>query len=86
MCDEPIWSSAGASAGIDLALAMIEADLGHRVALAVARTLVVFFKRPGGQLQFSAALTAQAADRTHVFDTLHAWIITHLDTDLRIIL
>ncbi len=60
--DGPIWTSAGVTAGIDLALALIEEDLGRREALAVARQLVVFLKRPGGQAQFSAALALQAAD------------------------
>lgn len=59
--DGAIWTSAGVTAGIDLALAMIEADLGRAVALAVARRHVVFRVRPGGQAQFSAELEAQAA-------------------------
>jgi transcriptional regulator GlxA family with amidase domain len=48
------WTSAGITAGIDLALAMIEADLGEEIARAVARQLVVYYRRPGGQSQFSA--------------------------------
>lgn len=52
--DGPIWTSAGISAGIDLALAVIADDLGERVARAVARQLVVYYRRPGGQSQFSA--------------------------------
>ncbi|MBI1186174.1 MAG: helix-turn-helix domain-containing protein [Alphaproteobacteria bacterium] len=56
-----LWTSAGVTAGIDLALALIEADLGRDVALAVARRHVVYRVRPGGQAQFSAALAAQAA-------------------------
>jgi transcriptional regulator GlxA family with amidase domain len=51
-----IWTSAGITAGIDLALAMIEQDLGEKVARAVARQLVVYYRRPGGQSQFSALL------------------------------
>jgi len=58
-----VWTSAGVTAGIDLALALIEDDLGPDVALAVARWLVVFAKRPGGQAQFSGPLTAQVAQR-----------------------
>ena len=54
--DGPVWTSAGVTAGIDLALALVEEDLGRSVALAVARYLVVFLKRPGGQAQFSEAL------------------------------
>jgi transcriptional regulator GlxA family with amidase domain len=59
--DGDIWTSAGVTAGIDLALALVEDDLGAQVALAVARELVVFLKRPGGQSQFSGALSARAA-------------------------
>jgi transcriptional regulator GlxA family with amidase domain len=54
--DHPIYTSAGVSSGIDLALYLVERDLGPKVALAVARLLVVFLHRPGGQSQFSAAL------------------------------
>src|SRR5262245_55655122 len=60
--DRGIWTSAGVTAGMDLALAMIEADLGRRIALAIARRHVVFRIRPGGQSQFSADLAAQSAD------------------------
>ena len=59
--DRGIWTSAGVTAGMDLALAMIEADLGRKVALAIARRHVVFRIRPGGQSQFSAELAAQSA-------------------------
>jgi len=59
--DGPVWSSAGVTAGMDLALAMIEADHGRAVALAIARRHVVFRIRPGGQSQFSAELAAQTA-------------------------
>ena len=54
--DGPIWTSAGMSAGIDLALALIEADLGQEVAQAVAKKLVLYHRRAGGQSQFSALL------------------------------
>lgn len=78
--DGPVWTSAGVTAGIDLALALVQDDLGRRVALAVARYLVVFLKRPGGQAQFSAALSLQmAGDR---FGILHDWIAQHLTEDL----
>src|SRR5580658_1773808 len=60
--DGPVWTSAGVTAGIDLALALVEEDVGRDLALAVARYLVVFLKRPGGQAQFSAALSLQAAE------------------------
>lgn len=56
IADGPIWTSAGMSAGIDLALAMVEADLGAEIARAVARKLVVYHRRAGGQSQFSALL------------------------------
>jgi transcriptional regulator GlxA family with amidase domain len=78
--DGDIWSSAGVTAGIDLSLALVEADLGRDTALAIARQLVVFLKRPGGQAQFSAALTLQQKDER--FDRLHGWIIENLRGDL----
>jgi transcriptional regulator GlxA family with amidase domain len=80
VCDGAVWTSAGVTAGIDLALALVEEDLGRSVALAVARYLVVFLKRPGGQSQFSAALALQAADDE--FGALHDWINGHLASDL----
>ena len=80
ICDGSVWTSAGVTAGIDLALALVEEDLGLSVALAVARYLVVFLKRPGGQAQFSAALALQAADDK--FGALHDWINEHLASDL----
>jgi transcriptional regulator GlxA family with amidase domain len=80
VCDGPVWTSAGVTAGIDLALALVEEDLGRAVALAVARYLVVFVKRPGGQAQFSAALALQAAEDK--FGALHNWINGHLADDL----
>jgi transcriptional regulator GlxA family with amidase domain len=78
--DGPIWTSAGVTAGIDLALALVEEDLGRSVALAVARYLVVFLKRPGGQAQFSATLALQAAEDK--FGALHDWINSHVADDL----
>lgn len=78
--DGPVWTSAGVTAGIDLALALVEQDLGRTVALAVARYLVVFLKRPGGQAQFSAALFLQAAEDK--FGALHDWIKRHLADDI----
>ncbi|MBR0565076.1 GlxA family transcriptional regulator [Azoarcus sp. L1K30] len=78
--DGAIWTSAGVTAGIDLALAMVEADLGRETALAVARQLVVFLRRPGGQAQFSVALTLHDGDGR--FDRLHAWILENLGADL----
>ena len=81
--DGNVYTSAGVTAGIDLALALVEEDLGHRAALEVARSLVLFVRRPGGQAQFSAGLAAQAADRASVRD-LQAWVADHLDEDLTV--
>ena len=81
--DGPVRTSAGVTAGMDLALALVEEDLGPRVALEVARWLVVFVKRPGGQAQFSAQLAGQAADRAPLRE-LQAWIADHLDADLSV--
>ena len=78
--DGPIWTSAGITAGIDLALALVEEDLGRPVAMAVARYLVVFLKRAGGQAQFSSTLSMQAAEDR--FAALHDWINEHLDHDI----
>lgn len=77
------YTSGGITAGIDLALALIEEDLGAQVALAVARELVVYLKRPGGQEQYSEPLRFQtrSADR---FADLVAWIDGHLDRDLSV--
>jgi transcriptional regulator GlxA family with amidase domain len=78
--DGSVWTSAGVTAGIDLALALVEEDLGREVALAVARYLVVFLKRPGGQAQFSTALSLQTAEDK--FGALHDWIGRHLADDI----
>jgi transcriptional regulator GlxA family with amidase domain len=79
--DGDVWTSAGVTSGIDLTLAFVEADLGRSVALAVARQLVVFAKRPGGQAQFSAGLSLSGdAD----FDALHDWMRGDLSRDLSV--
>lgn len=78
--DGKVWTSAGVTAGIDLALALVEEDLGRALALAVARYLVVFLKRPGGQTQFSPALSLQNAGER--FGPLHDWIDGNLAGDL----
>jgi len=70
------------TAGIDLALALVEKDLGRAMALAVARYLVVFLKRPGGQAQFSTALSLQSADDE--FGALHRWISAHLADEMSV--
>lgn len=81
--DGDIWTSAGVTAGIDLSLALIQDDLGHDTAMRIARNLVVFLKRPGGQAQFSATLEAQIAAHQD-FVGLHAWVRDHLDEDLKV--
>jgi len=79
-----IWTSAGGTSGIDLALALIEQDIGRKVAIEVARILVVYLKRAGGQSQYSALLTAQAQSDADPFGELETWIAEHLAADLRI--
>jgi transcriptional regulator GlxA family with amidase domain len=79
--DGNIWTSAGITAGIDLALTLVEGDLGQPLALAVARQLVVFLKRPGGQAQFSTTRLQHGDAR---FERLHAWIADHLRADLSV--
>ncbi|ERI52477.1 transcriptional regulator [Pseudomonas sp. EGD-AK9] len=76
-----LFTSAGVTAGIDLALALVEADLGRALALAVARRLVMFLRRPGGQAQFSALLSPEPS-RVPRLATLLEWIPTHLGDDL----
>jgi transcriptional regulator GlxA family with amidase domain len=78
-----IWTSAGVTAGIDLTLALVEQDLGHAAAIATARQLVMFIKRPGGQSQFSTPLASQATGAGR-FAELHAWIAGNLEADLRV--
>lgn len=80
--DGDIWTSAGVTSGIDLMLALVERDCGRDLALAVARQIVVYLKRPGGQAQFSAELELQ--DRSDRFDRLHAWMKDNLDADLSV--
>ncbi|MBB2495825.1 GlxA family transcriptional regulator [Aquipseudomonas ullengensis] len=79
--DAHVFTSAGVTAGIDLALALVEADLGRPLALAVARRLVMFLRRPGGQAQFSALLTPDA-NRTPRLLGLLEWMAQNLASDL----
>lgn len=79
--DGNIYTSAGITSGIDLSLALVEQDLGPQVALAVARDLVLFLRRPGGQAQFSASLAAQARSGGRLDDLL-VWIADHPEDDL----
>jgi transcriptional regulator GlxA family with amidase domain len=76
-------TSAGVTAGIDLALALVEDDLGRDAALAVARQLVVFLRRPGSQSQFSAQLSAQVAERQPLRE-VQQWIAEHPAADLSV--
>ncbi|MDQ0419986.1 transcriptional regulator GlxA family with amidase domain [Peteryoungia aggregata LMG 23059] len=71
VADPPVFTSAGITAGIDLSLAMIEADFGHKVALAVARQMVLFMRRPGGQSQFSSSLAIQSDVAPRLRSLLH---------------
>lgn len=81
--DGELWTSAGVTAGIDLALAMVEDDHGHALAREVARWLVMFVQRPGGQSQFSSHLDAPRAERPPLRE-LQGWIADNLDADLRV--
>ncbi len=81
--DGAIVTSAGVTAGIDLALALVEEDVGREAALAVARHLVVFLRRPGGQAQFSAQLRAQLAQRQPLRE-VQQWITERPAADLSV--
>ena len=81
--DSNIYTSAGVTAGIDLALALVEEDLGREVALNIARHLVMFVRRPGGQTQFSAALESQCAEREPL-NELIGWATDNPSADLSI--
>lgn len=79
-----LWTSAGVTAGIDMALALVEEDYGHAASIHCARQMVVFLKRPGGQSQFSVPLATQSVLAERSFDALHAWISGHLSETLSI--
>lgn len=81
--DGNFYTSAGITAGIDLSLALVEEDLGSELALAVARELVVYLKRSGGQLQYSEPLRNQTRASAEFSDVL-AWMLDNLDGDLSI--
>jgi transcriptional regulator GlxA family with amidase domain len=81
--DANVCTSAGVTAGMDLALALVEEDHGREIALRVARQLVLFLKRPGGQSQFSTQLSVQAADREPL-RAVQLWIADHLADDLSV--
>jgi transcriptional regulator GlxA family with amidase domain len=81
--DENVYTSAGVTAGMDLALALVEEDHGSALALKVARNLVLYLRRPGGQSQFSAALSLQLTDRKPLRD-LEAWVLENLNKSLTV--
>ena len=81
--DGKVYTSAGVTAGMDLALALVEEDLGRELALKVAQILVMFVRRPGGQSQFSTVLQSQAAERLPLRDLL-VWLAEHLGEDLSV--
>jgi transcriptional regulator GlxA family with amidase domain len=81
--DGPLCTAAGVTAGIDLALALVEEDYGRDVAMIVARYMVVFLKRPGGQSQFSAHLVAQMSE-TSVIQKAQDYVLTNLAAPLHV--
>jgi transcriptional regulator GlxA family with amidase domain len=81
--DGSLCTAAGVSAGMDLALALVEEDFGRDLALAVARYMVLFLKRPGGQSQFSAHLLAQATEKSRIRET-QEYVLEHLAEDLTV--
>jgi transcriptional regulator GlxA family with amidase domain len=81
--DGHVYTSAGVTAGMDLALALVEDDLGRDVALGIARQLVMFLRRPGNQTQFSAQLSAQVAQREPLREVQH-WVAEHPEEDLSV--
>ena len=81
VCDGPVCTSAGVTAGLDLALALVEQDCGRAVALDTARELVFYLKRSGGQSQFSAHLSAQMSAMP-VIESIQVWIADNLSADL----
>ena len=80
--DGKVYTSAGVTAGMDMALAIVESDWDKTTALAVAQELVMFLKRPGGQSQFSGYISAQMRD--DLFGSLQLWIHEHLDAELSV--
>jgi transcriptional regulator GlxA family with amidase domain len=79
--DGNTYTTAGVTAGMDLALALVEEDLGSPMALKVARELVLYLRRAGGQSQFSTALSLQASDRKQI-EEIRFWVLDNLDQDL----
>jgi len=81
--DDNVYTSAGVTAGMDLALALVEEDLGSGLALDVARELVLYLRRAGGQSQFSTALALQTTDRKQIAE-VRSWVVDNLTQDLRV--
>lgn len=81
--DQNFYTSAGVTSGIDLSLALLEEDHGATLALAVARMLVVFLRRPGNQAQFSVSLSSQGTERKPLHE-LKVWMAEHLASDLSV--
>ena len=81
--DGDVWTSAGITAGIDLALALVADDHGQQLSAAVARELVVYLRRAGGQAQFSAPLAVQVTEREPLRELLE-WIVQHPADDLSV--
>jgi transcriptional regulator GlxA family with amidase domain len=81
--DVRVYTSAGVTAGMDLALALVEEDFGSALALQVARALVLFLRRPGGQAQFSSLLSLQASEYRPLRE-LQVWIAENLKQDLSV--
>ncbi len=82
--DKNRWTSAGVTAGIDMAITMISIDVGRAASLRLAKLLVTYLVRPGGQSQFSQPLSMQFSDRTGKFDELHQWLANNLRKDLKV--
>ena len=83
ICDENIYTSGGITSGIDLTLALVEEDWNRELALQIARLLVMFLQRPGGQSQFSSFLISKAPKHKEISD-LQAWIIANPSADLTV--
>jgi transcriptional regulator GlxA family with amidase domain len=81
--DGPVWTSAGVTAGMDLALALVEDDLDRDAALTIARHLVLFLRRPGNQSQFSATLSAQVPRRDEL-RAIQRFVLENLAADLSV--
>jgi len=82
--DDNVWTSAGITAGIDMALAIVTEDLGRPAALQIARSMVTQMARSGGQSQFSPILGRQLRDAAGRFDDLHQWIADNLQKNLQV--